>query len=350
MKRIIYFLMALVFITGCSQYEYEPSDSGLTVTESVLEFAANGGEGYILVESDNSIGAESNSDWCQVKVNGKRIEVTVAPFNGVENRTAVVSISAGKDYPVNVPVTQTAAQFIIEDLTFDVDFLQTSLETTVVSDEEVTVSSSESWIESSYANGVLSITVDRNNNPEVRVGTVLVTSKNITQSIAIRQTGRSLAYEDVLGNYVFSFQLFNQATVHNVNVSFTESETSGYYDVIGMHIGILRVRFNNAQKTLEIYGGHNMGPDPEYPGWTIAALVLSSDGYISWSPDYFYKGTWNNGFDEEMGFTFGDSGTWPDRQVAGLYIVSSNQYPVVSGSYEYLGLNYTKVTLTKIID
>ncbi|MDR2815923.1 MAG: hypothetical protein LBB62_04380 [Proteiniphilum sp.] len=348
MKRVIYFLMALAFTAGCSQYEYKLSDSGLTVTESLLEFTAKGGDGYILVESGNSIKAESNSNWCQIKVSGKKIEVTVAPYDGIENRTAVVSITAGEDYPVNVPVTQFASRFIIDDLAFDIDFLASSMKTAAISDNAITVSTVNTWIDARYERDSVFITVERNNNPAARTGKVEVTSNNITQSIVINQAGRSLAFEDVLGNYEMSYQSTPTSAVSKRNVSFVRSATTGYYDVTGLPLGILKVKFNSTNKTLEIYAGQNMGVDSRDPSRVIVPLVYdTAQGYISWSESYFYKGVWNNAFDAGMAFTFEDSGSWAGYIINALYFVSSNQYPVANGSYTGAFI-YINISLKKL--
>jgi hypothetical protein len=301
------------------------------------------------VESNTSIQAKSNSDWCQIKIVDKKIEVTVASYSGIENRTAVVSITAGKDYPVDVPVTQTASKFIVEDLAFDVDFIVSSVKTLVFSQHGVTVAAENDWIDTSYARDSVFITVSRNNNPAVRTGTVKVTSNNITQSITIRQAGRSLAFEDVLGNYEMSYQTSASSAVVKRNIAFTRSATAGYYSVTGLDAGVMQVKFNNASKTLEIYPGQNMGADPSIPGAVFIPLLYSTDGYISWGTDYFYKGVWNNAFDNNMAFTFGDSGTWPDKTTLGLYVVTSIVYPFTAANGTYAArYPYFNISIKKI--
>ncbi|GAB6008907.1 BACON domain-containing protein [Dysgonomonas reticulitermitis] len=349
MKRIIYFLMVLVIMTGCSQYEYNLSDPGLKIKESQLDFSAKGGNGYILVESDMPISAKSNADWCQIKVVDKKIEVTVASYSDIENRTAIVTVTTDNGIPVNVPVTQSASLFIIETLVFDTDFVETTLKTHVISDKVVTVSSADTWIDAKYENDSVYISVLFNNNPTIRSGTVEVTSGAVTQVIKISQAAKSLLFSDMLGEWEMSYNPGNTSTVVNKkNIIFSKSATANQYNVTGLDLNAtMKVVFNSANKTLEIYPSQDMGPYPGDTSRRLSILVWTADSYISWASTYYYKGVWNNSFDN-MSFTFTDSGTYTGKTIVGLYGVHTSVIPVVSGSYTAISsIRYCNISMTK---
>lgn len=349
MKRIIYFLTFLAIMTGCSQYEYNLSDPGLTIKESQLDFGAKGGDGYILVESDGAISATSNANWCQVKVVGKKIEVTVAPYTDIENRTAVVTITSNGGIPVNVPITQSASRFIVETLAFDTDFVETTVKTRVIADGVVTVSSEDAWINVRYENDSVYISVLFNNNPAVRNGTVEVTSGAVTQVIKISQAAKSLLFDDCLGEWEMTYNPGNTSTVVNKkNIIFSKSATANQYNVTGLDLNAtMKVVFNSANKTLEIYPSQDMGPYPGDTSRRLSILVWTADSYISWASTYYYKGVWNNSFDN-MSFTFTDSGTYTGKTIVGLYGVHTSVIPVVSGSYTAISsIRYCNISMTK---
>lgn len=337
MKRVIYFLMALVFITGCNQYEYELSDPGLTVKESVLDFAAKGGDGYILVESDTPIEAKSNSDWCQIRVVDKKIEVTVAPYSGIENRTAVVSITAGKDFPVNVPVTQSAARFIIEDLVFDVDFILTSVKTAVISDEEVTVSSSDEWIETNYENDSIFITVAFNPKDEIRTGTVTVTSGIISQTITINQAARRFTFEEFLGDWTLSYisSIEGETSRSSMDVQLLTNEDGksfrlGPISNGGTGSGYLLVDYSveNARTIFRIRNAQSL---PNYGSYLIRVVAWNAQTSFSTATTISYQGSYldDNG---TVTIQFADNGSWPDYQVNGLLVAAFNSAGTYAGS------------------
>lgn len=349
MKRIIYFLMVLVAMTGCNQYEYNLSDPGLKIKESQLDFSSKGGNGYILIESDRAISAKSNADWCQIKVVDKKIEVTVASYSDIENRTAIVTVTADNGIPVNVPVTQSASLFIIETLVFDTDFVETTLKTHVISDKVVAVSSADTWIDTKYENDSVYISVSFNNNPTVRSGTVEVTSGTVTQTIKVTQAAKSLLFNDCLGEWEMTYYTTpTSTTAVKKNIVFNSSSTANQYNVTGFELdATMRVKFNNANKTLEIYASQDMGTDPGNSSRKLSLLMYSSDGYISWDNSLYYKGVWSNSFDN-MSFAFTDSGTWSGKTIVGLYGVSSSVIPVVSGSYTAVSsIRYFNISIAK---
>lgn len=347
--KYILFLLSLLLMNSCDK------DSGiktpeplLKVVESNITFSTQGGSGFIKVSAPGSITATSNEDWCKIEsVTETTINLLAEKNTSMGGRSATISILYGEE-TTEVTAVQTAAKLVIENQTFNVDFTPTSVKTAVIADNEVTVSSNDEWIEAKYENDSIIINVALNPNASKRTGSVTVTSGVVSQTVEINQAERTFAFEDLLGDWEMTFQLFPPATRYVVNIKLEKSATPNYYDVTGLGFGILKIRFNNTNKTLEIYGGHNMGPDPTDPSRTIVALFLSSDGYITWNPAAFYRGVWNKEFNENMIFNFVDTGTWTDKTIFGLYFVSSTQYPIVSETFTYIGTLLTNISIKKI--
>lgn len=116
MKKILYFLMPFLCagLAGCSD-DYTPADGGIEKIESTdLNFTAAGGEGSITVDGFGWISAVSSQEWCEVRVEGMTVHVTVAESQEPTSRSAVVTISAdGKS--VEVPVVQAGALVTLYD-------------------------------------------------------------------------------------------------------------------------------------------------------------------------------------------------------------------------------------------
>lgn len=111
MKKIMYFLSiasVLMLWTGCNDDGDSTNDSGFSVVKSEASFDAEGGDGYVQVNSTDYSVASTEPTWCHVTKAGTMINVTVDPFESLESRNSEVLItSGGKVY--RVPVSQAGA-------------------------------------------------------------------------------------------------------------------------------------------------------------------------------------------------------------------------------------------------
>lgn len=101
MKRYIAYFAILAALFSCTEKnEYEqivPPTVDVTVGADIA-FKAVGGTGYIeIAPVEGQLQATTDqADWCHLSVSGDRIDVKVDPYDGLESRYAVVSMTAGK--------------------------------------------------------------------------------------------------------------------------------------------------------------------------------------------------------------------------------------------------------------
>jgi hypothetical protein len=187
MKRILFSLIIPVLVlSGCNQYEYNEPARQLKVIESALDFNANAGSGYILLESNAALSATSSAGWCMTQVDGKKINISVTANSDIENRTAMVRIRANGD-SINVPVTQQSAIFMVDNLSFAIKRDAANLKTCVVSDKPISVSSESSWITATFVQDTIFLSVSENTSTVLREGKIKVTSGAISQYIVVKQ-------------------------------------------------------------------------------------------------------------------------------------------------------------------
>ena len=338
-KQIICILMVLATVVGCSQYEYDIPTSGVEVKESVLEFDAFGGDGYILVESKSAISAESDATWCQVRVVDKRIVVTVASFDGMENRTALVTITSNDGTPVNVPVTQTASLFIIDDLSLETGFILSTVKTHVRADNRpVSVSSNDAWLSVVYERDSVFITAQLNNNSSIRIGTVTVKAGDITQTITVKQQERRLLYDEFLGEWDLSYTnvgtgatVSGKATlsVAQQGKSFTISSTSIFRP--------FTIHYRESSRSLVIAAGEDLGT---YSGYDLITGLIHTGNSINFTPSLELEAQPQIG--GVITCLFADNGSWAGQTINRFQFAAR-----IAGAYQGGFATYANIKLTK---
>ncbi|MBQ2550762.1 MAG: BACON domain-containing protein, partial [Bacteroidales bacterium] len=116
MKKYIGFLLcvsAALFAASCGEKQSLEVDNTpkLRVVSHDVVFQPDGGTGSITVECESAITAEvqttnsAGEKWCTATVDGKKINVTVGKYSGVESRYSNIIIK-GADETLNVAVHQ----------------------------------------------------------------------------------------------------------------------------------------------------------------------------------------------------------------------------------------------------
>ena len=107
MKNKLFYIVTLLlfFASGCKKDE----ETILNVVATHFNITEKGGSGTITVETNATLNAESDANWCSVEVSGKQVNVSVSANKELTNRTATVTLSAG-DKTKKVPITQEGAK------------------------------------------------------------------------------------------------------------------------------------------------------------------------------------------------------------------------------------------------
>lgn len=146
MKQMYIYLLllfGLAFCVSCSNDD-ELQDINCIIKSNLL-FEAQGGEGFIEL-SDERFTAKSDKEWCQVRTEGRRVEVSCPQNIETSERTALITINM-LDKQVSVPVTQAAPVFQISS-TAALDFFGNDevKEVKVLSSLQVTVTPADDWL------------------------------------------------------------------------------------------------------------------------------------------------------------------------------------------------------------
>ncbi len=182
-------LAAVMLIAACGKESnpYQEPDKTIEVVATDVVFGPEGGNGEVEFTASGTVGVVSNRDWCTASVAGTKVNVTVTEWEGVETRYAILTLKCGA-YSVDVTVQQNGT--ILGGLT-GAEIVADSKGTTQVFEVKVsgrvTTSSAVDWASASYADGIVTVTVDANADPATRFGDVTVSAGENSHSISIKQ-------------------------------------------------------------------------------------------------------------------------------------------------------------------
>ncbi|MDR1742446.1 MAG: BACON domain-containing protein [Dysgonamonadaceae bacterium] len=112
MKKAVYYIL-FVFIAiaafACSDENADGSFHRVEVASSNVTFNSAGGTGEIVLKTPN-VTATSSESWCRISVSGTTISVSVEPNLSLEERTALVYLSADGLADYQIPVSQSGVK------------------------------------------------------------------------------------------------------------------------------------------------------------------------------------------------------------------------------------------------
>lgn len=116
-QKFLYILVALVSVVSSCSDDNEEENTPMQITKSDVVYQASGGSGTIQVNSQSGIkSVTSSDDWCVATYsNGNTVSLDVAVNPSLEQRSAVISISANNGEEVRVSVSQTGSMYELED-------------------------------------------------------------------------------------------------------------------------------------------------------------------------------------------------------------------------------------------
>jgi hypothetical protein len=203
MKRIsILFLAAftglLMTMSSCSKDKVTSETPALAVSAENVSATTAAGSYTVNITANVAWTAASNQTWCSISPasgegNGT-LTINVAENTALETRTASVSVKAG-DLTKTVTVVQLG---VAPALSVNVTAINVTAEASdstiaITSNLAWTATSSETWCSVSPASGngsgVLTITIAENTTVEARTATVTVSAGDLTQTVAVAQSG-----------------------------------------------------------------------------------------------------------------------------------------------------------------
>ena len=188
--NIILFAASALLLFACDKNaskETAPTDT-FSIVKSDLAVAPEGGTCTIEVEATKAVTATPEREWCTVSVNGKVINVTATPNYSNESRYCRIKLESGSK--VLYATVQQFGEVIdglegLSDVTAPV--AGRKIEVAVKSNVPVEITTTETWIHPSYENGILTIDVEKNDEPRTRFGTVSYVAGSLTGSFEVTQ-------------------------------------------------------------------------------------------------------------------------------------------------------------------
>lgn len=280
MKRYIAFLTIALALVACKKAQptgeqYLPAPV-LETSTGTVQFGSQGGQAVVSASTYEVLQAKTSQSWLTLSVDGSNVTFTAQPNTSIESRYATVELtSAGASRNVQVVQFGYNTKYIWEEGysfsaaggTLNLKYPET--------DETIRIKITGNWISAVSADGVLSITVEKNTEPEPREGLVEWKAGDDVRSIVIAQAKGSGSGGGQTGPVIFSEDFENEDVLDDW--LFADMDDDGYNweysDELVSHSGIGMVfsqSFINGVGALE--------PD----NWIVTpAINVGTDAYIS---------------------------------------------------------------------
>ena len=193
-------LAACMALCSSCEKDKDTLSVSLSITPTSVQFAA--GETSTktaTVTTKATWYASPSASWLSLEQDGNRLSITPRNLNNdVEERTAIVAVSAGNAEPVQIAVTQAVTQVSLSASPTTVTFgaSETAAKTvTVTSSAQIwSVYTPDTWITCDQDGNKLLITATANSGSSQRSATVAVRAGNATPiNITVTQSGRTTA-------------------------------------------------------------------------------------------------------------------------------------------------------------
>ncbi len=159
-----------------------------SIVKANLGITPDGGECTIEVDATQPVTATPERDWCTTSVNGKIISVTATPNYSNESRYCRIKLESGGKV-LYATVQQYGEVFNglqdISDVTAPVGGRK--IEVAVKTNVPIDITATESWIHPVYENGMLTIDIDKNDEPRTRFGTINYVAGSMSGAIEVTQ-------------------------------------------------------------------------------------------------------------------------------------------------------------------
>lgn len=339
-RRIINitFMISALLWAGCSDegknFPYEP---GISIVSGNLEFTAIGGVQEITVKSLGGITATSSQpEWCRATVAGDKVTVEVDTNNGLESRTARITLSDGTE-DIEAIVLQEGFYIQYESSERDIFIakaggstaraFRSPLPITIAVPEEA-----QSWLTVEQAEGNLVFTA-ASLAEAPRGAVVKVTAGRQTIEYPVMQYD----LDDFLGTTLSTLILQQGKDVQEGEVLTSilpQSDGSYLIDLsaLGMPIKV-KASYDEANRHFRVYGGQKLGTIDMGLGVPVYLTTGVCDPtYMSWdkSISFDFVPTIVNG--SQVVLTFADNGMTADWQSIGMMVFLTLKPDISSGN------------------
>lgn len=171
----------------------------LSLSKATIEVEAEGSSETFGITSDDSWSVNTSDTWIKVSdfagVGDKTITVTVAANKGMEARTGTITVKGKSSGTECISVSQSRMDcaLFVDKEEFKVGESAAGVTLTITSDDDWTISTSDTWVTVSdtlgSGNKALTVNISQNSTISERIGKIIVKglNSNIEKTIAIIQ-------------------------------------------------------------------------------------------------------------------------------------------------------------------
>lgn len=219
--QLLFLTIGLFSFSSCGEDEYTDKEYAIPYSTENSTIPSTGGTVTFTVEGEG-LTANADADWLTINVNGKTITAT-APANPLrESRASHISVKAANGIIQLLSVVQSGLIAGPDTYNLRVSDNPDSYVVGMKADAKVTVKSLSDWISASInsSNDKIDVKVGSNNLREERIGKILFTCNDITDTLFITQDGMLFELE-TLTPTLYS----NSATSRTIGVQHSKEVT-----------------------------------------------------------------------------------------------------------------------------
>lgn len=339
MKKLYSILMLALFVVvaGCGSDDENVANS-LKVISSDVQFTCTGGDGIIKVASTLPVEAVSSQTWCQAKVAGDVINVTVEKHTGLSSRTAMVIVTSGSE-KAQIPVTQFGDIFDTDISSYEFSEAGEEVTFKLSSNWEIELSGmDESWL--SYKMEADEITFTA---APLTVGGSYRENK-LTVITGEHKMNVTFSQVNLTGEYKMLYTYNKQRNEGSCMIERTENSSLYKFTPSGtLFDDPFNVKYRSGE--LAITFGQFLEVDSQ--GRYIYLCAFDPAGRLTWSEGVEYVSSVKETEGGKMLLTFKDNGTWSGQKVEGFYYAIADKLVEDGGKISGSGWSATDIVLVK---
>lgn len=270
------------------------TDSEIVESADMDAIDALGGGGSLTFRLDG-VKVSSSADWLTVSVSGRRAAVKAAPNPALEQRVAVLTLTAG-DLTEQVPVSQSGVvdRVGIESSTFDWKGESISFPFRTQSEYDITID--VDWFSYETSDDKIIFTAEPMDpaDPDRKAVVTVSLASGISKSYTMLQKSPDLIYDMVLGEYSMRFETWDgEGDYQEVDVTFERGKDDTQFILKGLGFDVVIGYVDDALSPGITIKGQVVTQDKWGDDVWLAPWQASGNGFLIMSAKYGLKSVWN---------------------------------------------------------
>ena len=192
MKQLLYFLIMLTVLVGCSKDD----TLSLSVSNNELVYSVDGGEQIVYINTDDKWDSYCQEDWVLVRQQHNRIRVIVDANTLGTERVAKIQITNGNNIKEETVVTQEGVKLTVEKNTLEVRNTNEVFIIPIKCNTNWNIENDNEWIEIQKEEADFKMKVLQNYQMQNRTGKITIKAGDLSETISIYQAA-SPWYESI---------------------------------------------------------------------------------------------------------------------------------------------------------